>query len=150
MAIEKWNPIGDLISLQDRMNNLLKEALGAASVANDRSSLAWNPPMDFFETDDAYVVVAELPGLNVSDIDIQIEDHNVVLTATHPSPSHKDGKTNFYRRERTFGTCKRSFALPSSVKTDGIKAEFTHGVLEIVLPKAERSGGKPVRVSIKE
>jgi HSP20 family protein len=150
MAIEKWNPIGDLISLQDRMNDLLKEALGAASLANDRSSLAWNPPMDFFETDEAYVVVAELPGLKVSDIDIQIEDHNLVLIATYPTPARANGKSTFYRRERTFGTCKRSFSLPSPVKTGSIKAEFTNGVLKIVLPKTERAAGKPVRVSIQE
>jgi HSP20 family protein len=149
MAIEKWNPLGDLIALQDRMNNLLKDALGAANVVNDRSNLAWNPPMDFFEIDDAYLVVAELPGLKKSDIDIKIEDNNLVVTVANPAPAEKTvSKRNFYRRERSYGTCKRSFNLPSSVKTGEIDASFKQGVLEVRLPKAGRSTSKSVTVNI--
>lgn len=151
MAVEKWNPIGDLIALQDRMNNLLKEALSAASVANDRSANAWSPPMDFFETEEAFHVVAELPGLKRNDIDIRIEDHQLIVTARNPAPAkpNKDAKPSVYRRERSFGDCARTFALPSAVRTDAIQAEFRHGVLEVSLPKAARSSARPVKVDIR-
>lgn len=149
MAIDKWNPIGDLIAIQDRMNNLLKDAMNAANLANDRSALAWSPPIDFLETEEAFIVVAELPGLDSEDLDINIED-NVLTLAGGRKAKAAQKKRDYFRHERTMGSFKRYFNLTAPVKASDISANLKNGVLEITVPKSTKNLGKALKIEIKD
>ena len=147
MGFEKWNPLGELVSLQDRMNKLLKDALSDAALTNDRSGVTWSPPVDFFETDDSFYVVAELPGMQSEDIDVQIDDNSLLLSGTRGEGDKKERE--YFRKERFHGSFQRKFSLPAEVRMDSIDAKFKHGVLEIKLPKSAQAGGKSLKVQIK-
>ena len=144
--MDKWNPLGDLIALQDRMNNLLKEALSSSGLANDQRGLSWSPPVDFFELEDSLVLIAELPGLAAQDIEINVEDNTLRLTGAREP---KADQNHYYRRERSRGRFTREFNLPVAVRVNDIVAQLKQGVLEVVLPKSAREDGKPVKVTIK-
>ena len=147
MGIDKWNPLGDLITLQDRMNSLLKNALNEASLANDRRGLTWSPQVDFYETDDSFLIVAELPGLESKDIDLKIEENTLVLSGGRQDFS-KNKKKNYFRREISKGTFQRTFSLPSPVRPNSVKALFQYGVLEVELPKSTSKEGKSFKIDI--
>lgn len=111
----------------------------------DLTTRTWTPPVDIQETDDAYRIHAELPGLTKDDIQITLE--NSVLRVSGERKFEKDvNKENYHRIERTYGTFSRSFALPTQVTSDKVEAKFDNGVLSIVVPKAEQA--KPRRIAI--
>jgi HSP20 family protein len=111
----------------------------------DLATRTWTPPVDIQETDDAYRIHAELPGLTKDDIQITLE--NNVLRLSGERKFEKDVKQeNYHRIERTYGTFTRSFALPTQVSSDKVEAKFDNGVLLIVVPKAEQA--KPRHISI--
>jgi len=149
MVYEKWNPVGDLIALQDRMNNLVKDALKGANPANDRSTLAWSPTMDFFETDKAFILVAEVPGMTTKDIDLQIENNELIISGGRQETSEEKAR-NYYRRERSGGQFKRSFGLPAPVMGQEVSANLRNGLLEVMLPKKDTVSGVALKVKIKE
>lgn len=149
MVYEKWNPVGDLIALQDRMNNLVKDALKGANPANDRSALAWSPTMDFFETDKAFILVAEVPGMTTDDIDLQIENNELVISGGRQETSEEKARS-YYRRERSGGQFKRAFSLPAPVVSQSVVANLKNGILEVTLPKKDTVSGVALKVKIKE
>jgi HSP20 family protein len=109
------------------------------------SNRTWMPPVDIQETEDAYRLVAELPGLTKDDINITLE--NNVLRLTGERKFQKDvTKENYHRVERTYGTFARAFTLPSLVSADKVEASFENGLLTLTIPKAEQA--KPRKISI--
>lgn len=111
----------------------------------DLASRTWSPPVDIQETDDAYRIQVELPGLSKEDVQITLE--NSVLRLSGERKFEKDAKKeNYHRIERTYGTFSRSFALPTQVRSDKVEAKFEDGVLSIVVPKAEQA--RPRRIAI--
>jgi HSP20 family protein len=111
----------------------------------DLTTRTWTPPVDIQETDDAYRIHAELPGMTKDDIQITLE--NNVLRLSGERKLEKDvKKENYHRIERTYGAFSRSFALPTQVSPDKVEAKFENGVLSIVVPKAEQA--KPRRIAI--
>jgi HSP20 family protein len=111
----------------------------------DLTTRTWTPPVDIQETDDAYRIHAELPGMTKDDIQITLE--NNVLRLSGERKFEKDTKReNYHRIERTYGAFSRSFALPTQVSPDKVEAKFENGVLSIAVPKAEQA--KPRRISI--
>jgi HSP20 family protein len=105
----------------------------------------WVPSMDLVETDDHFVLRADLPGLTDGDVSIELED-NVLTVAGERKAEHEEKKEGFYRMERSFGQFRRSLTLPEGVDPDGISATFDKGVLEVRIPKPEER--KPRRVAI--
>jgi HSP20 family protein len=101
--------------------------------------------MDLVETDDHFVLRADLPGLSEEDVTIELED-NVLTVSGERKVEHEDRREGFYRVERSFGQFRRALTLPDGVDPEGIGATFEKGVLEVRIPKpAER---KPRRVAI--
>ena len=118
-----------------------QDILGGEEVSNRN----WMPPVDIQETEDAYRLVAELPGLTKDDINITLE--NNVLRLSGERKFEKDVKKESYQRiERTYGVFARSFALPSQVNSEKVQAAFENGVLTITVPKAEQA--KPRKIAI--
>jgi HSP20 family protein len=146
MAIVRWNPARDLVAMRDEMNRLFGEVFGRAT--NDEGSWftgAWTPPVDIFETTDALVLKAELPGFSKDEINVELKDNTLVLRGErkHEMEGKEEG---YHRRERIYGAFQRSFMLPTVVDQNNVQATYKDGVLELRLPKVEAA--KPKRIAI--
>jgi len=147
MAIIRWDPFRDLSTIQDRMNKLFEDTLARSRGEESTSLAAWAPPVDIYETKEAIVVKAELPGIEQKDIDVQVHDN--ILTLRGERKFESDVKReNFHRIERSYGTFQRSFSLPNIIQQDQIKARFNNGILEITLPKVEEAKPRQIKVDI--
>jgi HSP20 family protein len=106
----------------------------------------WAPAVDILERGDDLIIRAELPGLEKDDIEIRVDNGNLTLSGERKREEESsNGKV--FRVERCYGTFSRSFALPTTVDSAKISANYKDGVLEVVLPKAEEA--KPKKVEIR-
>lgn len=150
MAIVRWwDPMRDLSSIQEKMNQLFEDTFSRTRGRDEALGKGmWTPAVDIFETEDAVVVKAEIPGVERDQIAVQIKDG--ILTLHGERKFEKEVKEeNYHRIERAYGTFHRSFSLPSSVEQDKISAKFNEGVLEVTLPKKERAKPKQIKVDVK-
>jgi len=145
MAITRWDPIRDLMNLQNSINSMLAESPSTARA--DDSYGTWMPPVDIFERGDDLVIRAELPGIDRKDIDIHVENNTLTLRGERKRDTEiEDGKT--YRVERTVGSFMRRFSLPTTVNSTKIAARCKDGILEIVLPKMEEAKARRVEIQV--
>lgn len=144
-GVTRWDPWRELNHIREVMN----QAFGEVPVARGEEGMlapAWMPPVDVYETPEAIVLKAELPGIQKEDVDIQVE-RNVLTLKGERKAEREVKEENYYRLERQTGTFYRSFSLPHSVQADRIEASMRDGVLEVRLPKAEEAKPKKVKVS---
>ena len=146
MTIVRWEPLRELSSLQSDMNRFFDAMFQAPAGGGRAAQLRrWTPAMDLAETEDAFVLRADLPGVSQEDVSIELED--TVLTVSGERKSDHEGKgEGFYRVERAFGAFSRSLTLPQGIDPEAIAAQFTDGVLEVRIPKPEQR--KPRRIAI--
>jgi HSP20 family protein len=103
----------------------------------------WIPAFDISENDKNYLVTAELPGIDIKDVDITLSEG--ILTVKGEKKQEKEDKSEGYHRiERSYGSFNRSFRIPGKVETDKIDASYKDGVLKVVLPKAEGTETKKI------
>ncbi len=147
MALIRWEPVGELHTIQNEMNRLfdtLFDPPGTAAGANP-ATRRWVPAMDLVETAENFILRADLPGLSQADVSIEFE--NDVLTISGERTAEHDAQhEGYYRVERAFGAFSRSLTLPEGVDPDSVRAQFDQGVLEIRIPKPEQR--KPRKVTI--
>ncbi|HEY7455163.1 MAG TPA: Hsp20/alpha crystallin family protein [Thermoleophilaceae bacterium] len=105
----------------------------------------WVPPMDLVEAEDHFVLKADLPGLAEEDVNIEVQDGTLTISGQRKA-EHEEREKGWYRIERSFGSFNRSLTLPDGVDADRIEASFSHGVLELRIPKPEER--KPRRIEI--
>jgi HSP20 family protein len=148
MALIRWEPVRELSSLQGEMNRLFNTFFDAPSTPGNggASGRRWVPAMDLVETDDSFVLRADLPGLTEEDVAIEVED-DVLTISGERKAEHEEHREGFYRVERTFGSFRRSLTLPDGVDAEAVQAGFDKGVLEVRIPKPEER--KPRRVAIR-
>jgi HSP20 family protein len=147
MAVVRWEPFRDLLSLQDRMNRMFDESYRGGRGASDDWALggSWAPAVDIYEHQGNIVLTAELPGVDAKDVDVRVE--NNVLTLRGERKFENEVKREKYHRvERAYGTFSRSFTLPNVVDTEKIKAEYKDGVLQVTLPQREEAKPKQIQV----
>ncbi len=145
MAIIRWDPFRDMVTLRDRMNRLFEEAFAGRGEKGEMVSGSWYPSVDIHEKEKELVLTAELPGVDEKDIDIEIEGNT--LTIKGEKEMEKETREEDYHRiERSYGSFYRSFSLPSYVIPDKIKAEHTDGLLRITMPKKAELKPKKVKV----
>ncbi|MBP7901894.1 MAG: Hsp20/alpha crystallin family protein [Spirochaetes bacterium] len=97
--------------------------------------------VDFVENKDSYKLKADLPGVKKEDLDVSIENGFLTISAKRSSEKeHEEGE--YHVHERSSGEFKRKFRVPEYVKAEEIKAEFKNGVLELIIPKAEKEENK--------
>jgi HSP20 family protein len=149
MALVRWKPFRDMVSIQDEMNRLFDDFFGGvpSRFVGDWSSSEWTPSVDISETKDEIVVRAEVPGMKKDDIKITLQDNVLTLTGERKQEK-KEKETNYYRMERAYGSFVRSFNLPTVVQADQIKASYKDGILSITLPKAEEVKPKQIPIEI--
>src|SRR3954466_5786609 len=127
MAIERWDPFREPISLRDAMNTLLQESFvrpGGLSAPNSHAAL----PLDVSETEDAFVVKASLPGIKPEDVQVTVHGDTLTLRGESKAEEEKKGE-HWHLRERRFGSFQRSISLATPVNSDQAQAGFEHGVL---------------------
>ena len=146
MALVRWDPARELDTLQGEMNRLFSSFFDTPRPAgNGGAARRWIPAMDLVETDDHFVLKADLPGLTESDVNIELES-NVLTISGERKAEHEAKKDGYYRLERTSGTFSRTLTLPEGIDADAVTANFDNGVLEVRIPKPAEA--KPRRVQI--
>jgi HSP20 family protein len=146
MQIVKFTPFADtddfptgLRLFQDSINRLLSE--------DGAKTRPWAPAVDIVETENELVLKADVPGVDLQDIDIQLE--NGTLTVKGERKFERDEKNKgFHRMERSYGSFVRIFTVPETVDSEHVKAGYEAGVLTITLPKKEVAKPKAIKVQV--
>ena len=141
MTLIRWEPARELREMNRLFNTFFEPSIGSNGAVMRR----WSPAMDLVETDDHYVLRADLPGVSEGDVKIELDD-NVLTISGERKSAHKETKEGYYRVERAYGSFSRALTLPEGVDADGISANFDRGVLEVRVPKPEQR--KPRKVTI--
>ena len=145
MAIIRWDPFRDLVTLRDRMNRLFEDMSPAAGEGKELAASAWTPSVDIYETENEIVLTAELPGIDEKDVEIKVEDST--LTIRGERKLEKETKQeNYHRIERAYGSFFRSFTLPNYVDQDKIEAIRENGVLKVHMPKKPEIKPRTVKI----
>jgi HSP20 family protein len=148
MALVRWEPAREIHSLQQEMNRLFGTFFDTPSTGSGNGAARrWIPAMDLVETDEQFVLRADLPGLSESDVAIELED-NVLTISGERKAEHEERKEGYYRVERATGAFRRSLTLPEGVDADGIAATFDKGVLEVRIPKPEERKPRKVQIQV--
>ena len=146
MSITRWDPFQNLATLQDKVNRLF-EAPYTGRRTESSNLTTWAPAVDIYETENELVVKADLPDINEKDLDVRVENNMLNLRGERKF-EQKVKEDNYLRIERTYGSFSRSFSLPTTVNTEGIKAEYKNGVLTVELPKRAEAKPRQVKVNV--
>jgi HSP20 family protein len=149
MALIRWEPAREINSLQQEMNRLFSTFFDAPASSGGAGGATrrWIPAMDLVETDDQFVLRADLPGMGEGDIDLSLED-NVLTLSGERKAEHEERGEGYYRVERATGAFSRSLTLPEGVDGDAITARFEQGVLEVRIPKPEQRKPRKLQISV--
>ncbi|MGC8723481.1 MAG: Hsp20/alpha crystallin family protein [Acidobacteriota bacterium] len=145
MAISRWNPMRELLTMHDQLNRLFDENFGKTQSAELEYG-AWSPAVDLREEEGQYVIEADMPGMKREDIEVHLENNLLTIRGERKFEAESQKET-YHRIERAYGRFTRSFTLPSRVEADKISATYKDGILQLIVPKAEES--KPKRIAIK-
>ena len=131
--------------IRSELNRVFEDLFGNQEEGSE-SVGALRPQVDIEESDRAFHIYAELPGLEKKDVKITFQNGTLCLSGkkTRVAEGQADKAV---RTERTFGTFSRSFTIPAGVQDDKISAEFKNGVLTVVLPKAEEARPQELKIS---
>lgn len=132
MAFARWEPLRDLLAIQQRLDRFASGPAG------------WTPPVDLLETAEAYIVIAELAGVERDDLSISMHDDGRLTVA---GVRRERASEEYHRVERGHGTFSRTFHLPIAVEADRITADFRDGVLTVTCPKAPEGGGRRIHIT---
>jgi len=136
-----YDPTREFEDIYTRMGQLMNLALGDLPAAVD---VPWAPLTDLSETDDAYVVRAELPGVNKDQVNVEIQDRELVISGEIPEPESDEGRR--HRSTRRTGRFEYRASLPGDINPEQVSARLSDGVLTVTVPKSE--GGKPRRIEV--
>jgi len=145
MALTKYDPFQDVMdfpsgfrSFADSVNRMLSEP---------RSGRPWTPAVDIFETDNELVIKADLPEVDMKDIQVEIENGTLTLKGERKFEAREQG-AGYHRIERSYGSFARYFSLPDTVEADKVKAEYKNGALTVTLAKKEIAKPRTVKVEV--
>ena len=133
MAFARWDPLRDLLAIQQRLDRFKPGPAG------------WQPPVDLHETPESYVITAEVPGLSREDIEINMHDGRLTLSGTRRERSA--ACEQYHRVERGRGSFSRTFQLPIAVDAEHIVADLRDGVLTVTCPKSAEAAVRRIHVS---
>ncbi|NWN92081.1 Hsp20/alpha crystallin family protein [Marinobacter adhaerens] len=145
--ITRWNPLNELEELMGRYNRMLGMPRAAGEGKDLFSRSDWAPAVDIKETDDAFTIEAELPGMEKKDVKVSV--HEGVLSIEGERKHEEESKDKkVHRVERYYGSFVRRFTLPDNVDENSVKANFKDGLLTLTLQKAEPKEPKAIEVDI--
>jgi len=122
MAIIRWDPMRDMVTLREKMNRMFEDAFTGKGEDKEIAPSSWAPAVDIYETENEIVMTAEVPGIDEKDIEIKIEDNTLTLRGERKFTTETK-EENYHRLERSYGSFYRAFTLPNSIDADAIRAE---------------------------
>lgn len=147
MALVRWEPFRELEDIQTRLNRMFGSSNMRLSGEQGLAFAEWAPAMDVEETDQEYLVKADLPDVKKDDVNVTI--HDGVLTVEGERKQERDEATKrFHKIERAYGKFIRRFSLPSEVEAAKVQAEFKDGVLIVHLPKSAAAAPQAISVKV--
>src|SRR5271168_4556980 len=145
--VTRFDPFREFVTLQDRMNRLLRDQRGPEGHDESLTATAFAPPVDVYEDEHSTTLKIEVPGIDEKDIDVRIE--NNTLTVHGERKFEKEEKEENYRRvERQYGSFTRTFSLPNTVDQESVQADYEKGVLKIKLAKKQEAKPKQIKVNV--
>lgn len=132
MAFARWDPIRDLLAIQQRLDRFAPGPSG------------WMPPVDLHETVDQYVITAEVPGLTREDVQIHVKEGHLTLSGTRRERASTCEQ--YHRIERGHGTFTRTFHLPVPVDRERVTADLRDGILTVTCPKTPEAASRRIRI----
>ena len=141
------NPSREFEDIYDRMGQLMNFAFGLTPAA--LADMPWVPLADLSETDDAYVVKAELPGVHKDQVNVQLQDRELVIAGEIAEPEAGDGNGHRRRHQssRRTGRFELRTYLPGDVKADAVTAQLSDGILTVTVPKSEAAKPRKIEVT---
>jgi HSP20 family protein len=154
MSLIRWDPFRELEEVSDRLNRVFA-GLGRPALARtngpERSEALtvpdWTPVVDITETDNEYLIKAELPEVKRDDVKVSVESGVLTLHGERKKEKEEKGK-KFHRIERYYGSFLRTFSVPDNVDETKVMAEFKDGLLNVHLPKTEKAKPKAIEVKV--
>lgn len=134
------DPFRHLSLFEDAVNRMLSEP---------RTGRPWSPAVDIFENENALVLKADVPDVKPEDIDLQVENQTLTLKGQRKFEQQTE-KGGYHRIERNYGSFVRTFSVPSTVDTENVAADYSHGVLTVTLPKKQTAKPRQVKVGISQ
>lgn len=148
MNLVKWDPFLELEDVSKHLNRIFGRT--PARIEPDRELLTmadWTPSVDISETDTAYMIKGEIPGVDRENVKVTIEDGMVTISGERKQEKEEKDK-KFHRIERSYGSFMRSFRLPDNVDETAVKAEFKDGMINVTLPKSAKTKARSIDVAI--
>src|SRR5580704_15115516 len=136
MSLTHADPLANLRFFEDAFNRLLSEP---------RAGRPWSPAVDIFETEDELILKADVPEVELSDIDVRVENQTLTLSGERKFEKNDNSK-GYHRIERGYGQFTRTFTVPTTVDTEKVQAGYHNGVLTVKLSK--KAAAKPRQVKI--
>jgi HSP20 family protein len=145
---QTWNPLQDLIILQDRMNRLFEDATQRRVQTNSESSdeferADWTPAADIYESEAGYSILLDLPGIQRDDVQIDLDDNRLTVRGNREIAVAQNS-----RSERPRGKFLRTFSIPPVVDQKTIDASYKDGVLQIKLPRRAAPSSQKIEIKI--
>jgi HSP20 family protein len=145
MAIIRWDPFRDLVTLREKMNRLFEDAVTSRGEEKDLVTSSWAPAVDIYEDENELVLTAEVPGIEEKDIEIKLEDNTLSIHGERKMEKETK-EENYHRLERAYGSFYRSFTLPNYIDQEKIHAQHENGVLKITMPKRPELKTRKVKI----
>jgi HSP20 family protein len=139
MSLTHFDPLANLRVFEDAFTRLLAEP---------QTNRPWTPSVDIYETENELVLKADLPDVELKDIDVRVENQTLTIAGERKFSQQESGK-GFHRIERSYGSFVRSFSVPNAFDTNAIGADYKNGVLTITLPKTEAAKPRQIKVEVK-
>src|ERR1051325_695366 len=139
MSITHTDPLANLRMFEDAFSRLLSEP---------RTGRSWSPAVDIFETENELVLKADVPDVDLKDIDVRVENQTLTISGERQFQQNQNSN-GYHRIERNYGSFVRSFSVPHTVDTEKVAAEYKDDVLTISLPKKEAAKPRQVKVEAK-
>jgi len=148
MNLIKWDPFRELEEVSTRLNRIFGRSLARSESGNEMLAVAdWAPSVDISETDSAYLIKGEIPGVKKEDVKVTVQDGMLTIQGERKQEKEEKGK-KFHRVECSYGSFVRSFRVPDDADENKVKAEFKDGMINITLPKSEKAKPKAIEVSV--
>lgn len=138
MSLSHFDPLANLRVFEDAFSRVLSEP---------QTNRPWSPAVDIYETENELVLTADLPDVELKDIDVRVENQTLTISGARKF-QQKDAGKGYHRIERSYGNFVRSFAVPNTFDTEKIGAAFKNGVLTVTLAKKEAAKPRQIKVEV--
>jgi len=144
MAITRWDPFREVVTLQNRVNSLFRN-MSEGDAPLTASSFV--PAVDIYEDPQKLVLKLEIPGIDEKDLDVRVENDTLTVRGERKFEA-EEKEQNFHRIERAYGSFYRAFTLPSTVETENVQARYNAGVLKLELKKKPEAQPKQIKIDV--